>query len=68
MDLGAVKGSSMGVTYHGARQGNGTHTGQGQGGQSKQGGQWLYHYYKQPGHFMLPCKKLEHDMQIKLAQ
>ena len=34
MDLGAVQGSSMGVTSHGARQGNGTHTGQGQGEQS----------------------------------
>ena len=62
MDLGAVQGSSMGVAYHGARQANATRTGHGQGGQS---GQWLCHYCKQPGHFMLSCKKLERDMQMK---
>ena len=36
MDLGAVQGGGMGVTYYGARQGNSTHTGQGQGGQIEQ--------------------------------
>ena len=65
MDLGAVQGSGIGVAYHGARQANGTRTGHGQGGQS---GQQLCHYCKQPGHFMLSCKKLEHDMQMKRAQ
>ena len=62
MDLGAVQGSSIGVAYHGARQANGTRTGHGQGGQS---GQQLCHYCKQPGHFMLLCKVLERDIQIK---
>ena len=62
MDLGAVQGSSIGVAYHGARQANGTRTGHGQGGQN---GQRLCHYCKQPGQFMLSCKKLERDMQMK---
>ena len=35
-DLGAVQGSGIGVAYHGARQANGTCTGHGQGGQSRQ--------------------------------
>ena len=65
MDLGAVQGSGIEVAYHGARQANGTCTGHGQGGQS---GQQLCHYCKQPGHFMLSCKKLERDMQMKRAQ
>ena len=65
MDLGAVQGSSMGVAYHGARQANGTCIGHGQGGQS---GQRLCHYCKQPGHFMISCKKLQCDMQMKRAQ
>ena len=62
MDLGAVQGSSIGVAYHEARQANDTCTGHGQGGQR---GQRLYHYCKQLGHFMLSCKKLERDMQMK---
>ena len=65
MDLGAVQGSSVGVAYHGARQANGTRTGHSQGGQS---GQQLCHYCKQPGYFMLSCKKLEHDIKMKQAQ
>ena len=62
MDLGAVQGRSIGVAYHGARQANGTNTGHGQGEQSEQ---QLCYYCKQPGHFMLSCKNLERDMQMK---
>ena len=62
MDLGAMQGSNIGVAYHGAWQANDTRTGHSQGGQS---GQQLCHYCKQPGHFILSCKKLEHDMQMK---
>ena len=62
MDLGAMQNSGMGVAYHEAKQANGTCTGHGQGGQN---GQQLCHYCKQPGHFMLSCKKLKHDMQMK---
>ena len=46
MDFSAVQGSSMGVIYHGARQGNGTCTGQGHSGQSGQDVQWLCHFCK----------------------
>ena len=44
MDLGAVQCSGKGVTYHVARQGNSTRTGQGHSGHSEQGRQWLCHY------------------------
>ena len=62
MDLGAVQGSGIGVAYHGARQANSTRTGHGQGRLS---GQWLCYYCKQLGHYMLSCKKLERDIQMK---
>ena len=64
MDLDTAQGTSN--TYHSIPPKQPPRNGQPQG--QGAGGQRLCHYCKQPGHFMLSCKKLERDMQMKRLQ
>ena len=69
MDLGAIHGNANGNSNNSSIGGGMTNNyelTQGTHGNHYQGittdRQRLFHYCKQPGHFMLSCKKLEHEM------